>query len=118
LLIVDKFSKEKFGIKHTARDGIYTAPGFTDKNLDMLPANLVEAINQGERVFKRIFNLKVTDDEIIKEEKVAKFLGYKFRQEMQSLMDELLSNECNFCRCIKPNEDKKPDYWKADLALL
>jgi myosin heavy subunit len=26
--------------------------------------------------------------------------------EMQSLMDELLSCECNFVRCIKPNETK------------
>jgi myosin heavy subunit len=82
LLIVNKFSKEKFGIKHTARDGEYHAPGFLDKNKDELPVNLVRAINEGERVFIRIFNLRVRDDEIIPEEKLdpkAKYLGYKFR---------------------------------------
>ena len=63
---------------------------------------------------------KLTDDEI-QEERVAnpmeKFLGYKFRQNMQDLMDELNSCECNFVRCIKPNEVKKADFWVPELAL-
>lgn len=36
---------------------------------------------------------------------------------MQSLMAELLSCECNFVRCIKPNESKKKNFWVPELAL-
>lgn len=35
-------------------------------------------------------------------------MGAKFRVEMQRLMDELLSSDCHFIRCIKSNEEKKP----------
>jgi myosin heavy subunit len=36
-----KFSKDKFGVKHTARPGEYFGPGFIEKNKDELPGNLV-----------------------------------------------------------------------------
>ena len=53
-----------------------------------------------------------------KKDPKEKYLGYKFQKEMESLMSELLSCECNFCRCIKPNEEKKADYWINALGLL
>lgn len=117
---IPKLKKSIFGIKHTAKNVEYYIQGFVEKNKDELPKNLVEAIHEGDAEIMKIFDQKITHDEII-EDKVAnpmeKFLGYKFRQEMQSLMDELLSCECNFVRCIKPNETKTKNFWVPELAL-
>ena len=119
-IFFDKIKQELFGIKHTAKKVFYYSPGFTDKNKDELPKNLIENLDTIDRVMIRIFKKKLTDDEVL-QERIAdpeeKFLGYKFRQEMQSLMDELLSCECMFVRCIKPNEDKKANFWVPALAL-
>lgn len=115
-----KMDKTKFGIKHTAKDVYYYSVGFIEKNKDELPEFFLETLNKGNNVIMRIFNNKLTDEEVM-EEKVAnpqeKFLGYKFRMNMQDLMDELNSCECNFVRCIKPNEVKRKDFWVSDLAL-
>ena len=120
IVLWDKMNKDKFGVKHTAKDVMYFAPGFVEKNKDELPGNLLTCIEKGDRVILRIFNKKLTDNEELAEKvnnPMEKFLGYKFRQNMQELMDELMSCECNFVRCIKPNEAKKKDFWVAELAL-
>lgn len=117
---VPRLKKDIFGIKHTAKDVEYYVQGFVEKNKDELPANLVETIHEGNKEIMKIFDQKITHDEVIEEKKknpLEKFLGYKFRMEMQSLMDELLSCECNFVRCIKPNEVKRKNYWVPELAL-
>jgi myosin heavy subunit len=119
-ILFHKMKKEVFMIKHTAKDVWYWTPGFVDKNKDELPKNLLDSLQVCDRVMMRIFNRKLTDDEELKEkvnDPMEKFLGYKFRNEMQSLMDELLSCECAFVRCIKPNEIKKKDFWVPALAL-
>jgi myosin-7 len=98
-----------FGIKHTAKDVQYTITGFVEKNKDELPGNLVECLNKGEKEIMKIFQKKISHDEVIEvkaKNPKDKYLGYKFRAEMQSLMEELISCECNFIRCIKPNADK------------
>lgn len=97
-----------FGIKHTAKDVVYTITGFVEKNKDELPENLVECLNKGEKGIVKVFQTKLSDDEVVevkKKDPKNKYLGYKFRAEMQSLMEELLECECNFIRCIKPNAE-------------
>ena len=103
----NRLKNHLFGIKHTAKDVYYNVNGFSEKNKDELPPNLLDAINNGDQEVAKIFNNKLTFDEELPEKPKnhkEKYLGYKFRMEMQSLMDELLSCECNFVRCIKPNE--------------
>lgn len=120
LFIDNKLKHEFFGIKHTAKDVSYFIISFVEKNQDELPELLVNHLKTGDKEINKIFQLKLTHDEVL-EEKVKdrkdKFLGYKFRMEMQSLMDELLSCECNFVRCLKPNEKQKGDLWDPILAL-
>jgi myosin heavy subunit len=56
--------------------------------------------------------------ELIEEEKKNKnkkpsndkYLGAKFRKEMDRLMQELSGCECHYVRCLKPNEMKKKEY--------
>ena len=42
------------------------------------------------------------------EQNKYKYLGVKFRHEMSSLLDELMSCNCRFIRCVKSNERKVP----------
>ena len=115
-----RLKRDIFGIKHTAKDVEYTITGFVEKNKDELPGNLVECLKTGEKDIMKIFQKKLTHDEVIEvkaKNPKDKYLGYKFRAEMQELMDELLSCECNFVRCIKPNAQKQADYWIEELAL-
>lgn len=120
LFFENRLKPELFGIEHTAKKVFYYSEGFIEKNKDELPANLVATLNTGNKHIMKIFNGKLTYDEVM-EKKVAnpleKFLGYKFRVEMQSLMYELGLCDCNFVRAIKPNEQKQKDLWVPELAL-
>ena len=40
-----------------------------------------------------------------------KYLGFKFRKEMNELITQLTITNCHFIRCIKPNELKKAFNW-------
>ena len=46
-----------------------------------------------------------------------KFLSGKFRFQMKNLMTELESCQCHFIRCLKPNEQKKKEFWTGTLVL-
>jgi myosin-7 len=56
---------------------------------------------------KEIINREHEIGNLKKPSKTEKFLGAKFRQQMKLLMDELLSSDCHFIRCLKPNEQKQ-----------
>jgi myosin-5 len=115
-----KMKQEVFGVRHTAKKVFYYSPGFIEKNRDELPPDLLAVLDGGDRVMMRIFKNKLTDDEVIEDKVIdpeEKFLGTKFRKEMASLMTELLESECHFVRCIKPNEEKRKDFWVPALAL-
>jgi myosin heavy subunit len=117
---IQKEHKEVFKVIHSARMVAYSVWGFTEKNKDELPPDLADTCRDGLPVFSRIFQGKITDDEELEEVKHSskdKFLGYKFRQQMAELMDELGSCQCNFMRCLKANELKKPNIWITNLAL-
>ena len=117
---IQKPGKEVFKIEHSARLVAYTVWGFTEKNKDDLPDALVETLSNGNPIWSMIFAGKLTIDEELEEvthSAKEKYLGYKFRMQMQELMDELLSCECNFMRCLKGNECKAPNIWWPSLAL-
>ena len=117
---IQKEGKEVFKVVHSARMVAYCVWGFTEKNKDELPADLADTCRAGSPVFSRIFQGKITDDEVLEEVKHSskdKFLGYKFRAQMSELMEELGSCQCNFMRCLKANELKKPNIWITNLAL-
>lgn len=117
---INRLKPRLFGVSHTAKDVFYTIDNFVEKNKDELPPNLLEVLDKGDEEISKIFNLKLNSSDVVqtkKKNQKEKFLGYKFKREMQSLMDELLACECNFVRAIKPNEQKTPDLWVPELAL-
>lgn len=123
LVTFDKMKKNLFWIKHTAKKVLYSTHNFSEKNRDELPKNLYEAMSKADKVIYRIFKQKLTDEEVAlaeKEEKnlkVKRTLVAKFKGDMEGLMKKLEASECNFIRCLKPNDNKLADVWDATLFL-
>ena len=92
-----KSVRDKFTIIHSPKSVEYTIKGFRDKNQDNFPYLLETVINESSNlVLKMIFNntLERDDiDEVIKQNESqksrTKYLGAKFRMDMNSLMEEL-----------------------------
>jgi len=124
-LTIPKLSRDVFMIHHTAKDVIYNINGFRAKNRDELNSNIEECISGSSfpeivNIFKGIFgNEKEEETGTQKKGGAAgKFLGAKFRIQMNELMNELQSCNCHFIRCLKPNEKKEPKLFISSLTLL
>lgn len=117
IVIGEKMATNSFKIKHTARTVTYTIDGFVEKDRDELPAAVVDLIYRTKDNLARLWQGKVGDAQTehsygnMKKIMKMNYLGYKFRMEMSELMEELEGNECNFVRCIKPNERKLAKQW-------
>lgn len=120
-----KFAKQlSFIVKHTARDVEYLTDGFVEKNKDELSVFLQAAIDTSHKEVVDIFNeinglgISKGQNEEVKKNPKEKYLGYKFRRNMDDLINTLARCYCHFVRCIKPNEQKKADFWNGQLALM
>ena len=100
LLVVPKIITDNFMIKHTASDVLYTATGFVSKNMDEIRPEIMACVNSSSN--KLIKNIMKS------EQKDGKFLGEKFRKEINLLMTEIRTCNCFFVRCLKPNDTKSP----------
>ena len=76
-------------------------------------------------IIRNIFNGTLednglNDDEEESEKKNSKgdkFLSPKFRLQIKDLMRELQNCDVHFVRCIKPNEEKKRNYFVPAMSL-
>ena len=120
-----KLAKQlSFIVKHTARDVEYVTDGFVEKNKDELSPFLQSAIETSHKEIVDIFNevsgldiVKSSGEEVKKNPK-EKYLGFKFRRNMDDLINTLARCYCHFVRCIKPNEKKEANLWVGSLALM
>lgn len=110
-----------FIIKHTARDVEYLTDSFVEKNKDELSNFLQTAFETSQKevvaVFNNLIEGEVKSEEEVKKNPKEKYLGYKFRKNMNDLVETLGSCYCHFVRCIKPNEQKRANHWDEKLAL-
>ena len=125
LITFPKYAKNlSFNLKHTARTVNYLTNNFIEKNKDDISVFLLDSIQTSKKVVVQIFNNDFGEDnsdksiEVKKKNPKEKFLGYKFRKDMNNLINELSKCYCHFVRCIKPNEFKRSNYWNAQLALM
>lgn len=126
---------------HTAKDVDYCITGFRMKNKDELSNDLEEIMDQSDfktisRIFSGINVFQENMDEVSQEEEEKddkesvnsstsltnekrhdKFISGKFRKQMKDLMSELNSCNVSFIRCIKPNEEKRKNFFVPQLAL-
>lgn len=121
----NKMNKSQFLVVHTARAVSYNIQGFCEKNKDEVPRPIIKCVlasKNAKIVDIYCQKIKTTDEPVNYLSDVAKkkeqFIGFKFRQQMDSLMNELRSCQCSFMRCIKPNEQKSATVWTASLVVL
>lgn len=98
-----------FGIQHFAGTVHYKVDGFLEKNRDSVNTNLKELITLSTNKF--FLNLFASDNLIGSDASAKKSmtLSLQFRTSLDSLMKTLSACHPFFIRCIKPNEDKKPN---------
>ena len=114
-----KLNKDVFLLTHTAKAVEYTITGFRNKNKDFLPKEIENVImkSSNEMIAAIYENKEPEGAEPGKKVKAEKTLAGKFRGQMKDLMQELMSCDVNFIRCIKPNEVKQADFFLGGFVL-
>ncbi|KAL8433396.1 hypothetical protein ACSSS7_003951 [Eimeria intestinalis] len=104
-----------FKIVHTAAPVVYTTTEFVPKNKMRLPNELLAVFkkSQNTAMQKAFQDVEIPDTKNMR----GKFVGSKFQKSMNSLMTTLKSSRAHFCRCIKPNQVKKPRVFETESTL-
>ena len=108
-------NKDKFFICHTAKDVEYGIKGFCTKNLDEFKLRMRESIDS---IKDELLQSMIGNNSGEERHKKEKYLGGKFRSDMDNLAKAL--GECvrHYIRCLKPNEEKKRNYFVQWFSLL
>ena len=126
---VDKFTSPFFSVEHSAKTVEYNSKNMIDKNKDEMKIRVSECIlNSKSKIIKYIFTNTLSDEEfnveknkILDESRVPakneKFLGLKFCKEMKQLKKELKACDHHYIRCLKPNEEKKPNLFFSNFVF-
>ena len=93
--------RNTFIIKHFAAEVPYTAGSFIDKNNDEVPQDLLELCESFSHSFM------IAEARAAGTGKKAKHVTITYAKQMTGLKDKLMSTQCNFVRCIKPNAQMK-----------
>ncbi|CDI80568.1 myosin, putative [Eimeria acervulina] len=104
-----------FRVYHTAAPVLYNTTEFVPKNKMRLPNELIAVFKAAKNLaMKKAFaNVEIPDTKNMK----GKFVGSKFQKSMNNLMTTLKSSRAHFCRCIKPNQVKKPRVFETANTL-
>ena len=117
---VIKDNKLTVTINHTAKDVVYDITHFIPKNKEQVEHTMTTLIaHSSNEIIKKIYFNALTSQQLQNEiqsitnnqhamRNESKYLSGKFRQDIHTLIDELKHCECNYIRCIIPNNDKKP----------
>ena len=108
-------NKDKFFICHTAKDVEYGIKGFCVKNLDEFKLRMRESVDS---IKDELLQTMIGNNSGEERHKKEKFLGGKFRSDMDNLAKAL--GECvrHYIRCLKPNEEKKKNYFVPWFSLV
>ena len=92
--VPDKFSANKFGVRHYAEPVSYTVDGWCERNRDALHNDLVRLMKSSN-----VSSLFETDD------KRQKTVASKFRRRLKKLLEDVSRTETRYVRCVKPNSE-------------
>ncbi|TPX32450.1 hypothetical protein SmJEL517_g04454 [Synchytrium microbalum] len=102
-----------FLVKHYAGDVLYQVDGFVEKNKDFLFRDVLYLINESSKSeFVEIFPETARDDVMKRPES----LGNQFKSSMGSLIENLMTKNPYYIRCLKPNGEKKGDVFDEELV--
>ena len=101
-------NSEAFILRHFAGAVCYNSDGFVDKNTDALHDSLVMlCCGAKHSLLPKLFKKDLSQTG--KGKLLQKSNGSTFRANLNILMDKLYSTGSSFIRCIKPNQEMKPN---------
>ncbi|CAN1844961.1 XI-E [Linum perenne] len=108
--IKPKLARSEFTIVHYAGEVLYQSDQFLDKNKDYVVPEHQNLLSASECSFMRRLFPSLTEET----SKPSKFssIGYRFKLQLQQLMEILNSTDPHFVRCVKPNHSLKPSIFE------
>lgn len=98
----------RFGIRHYAGEVCYNAVSFLDKNVDSLYEDVMKVMRTSKSPFiAELFADRRTDEE---KSKRPPTIGNQFKKHLSDLVSTLKACKPHYVRCIKPNDEKSPDF--------
>mmetsp|Transcript_15776 Transcript_15776/g.23714 ORF Transcript_15776/g.23714 Transcript_15776/m.23714 type:complete len:1310 (+) Transcript_15776:128-4057(+) len=98
----------KFGIRHYAGDVCYNATYFIEKNTDALYEDVMKVMRSSKSSFvSELFADRRSDEE---KSKRPPTIGVQFRKHLTDLVSTLRKCKPHYVRCIKPNDEKSPNF--------
>ncbi|KAJ6646193.1 Myosin-VIIa, partial [Pseudolycoriella hygida] len=103
-----------FGIQHFAGIVFYNPNGFLEKNRDAVNTDVKELVASSSNQF---LHSLFANESAVDTTKKSVTLSAQFRNSLDLLIKTLSACHPFFIRCIKPNEDKKPNKFDKDLCV-
>ncbi|XP_052824673.1 unconventional myosin-Ic isoform X1 [Octopus bimaculoides] len=104
--------RDQFRLIHYAGEVTYDVKGFLDKNNDLLYRDLKEVMCTATNP---IIALCFQKEELISKKR-PETAATQFKVSLNQLMDNLMSKEPSYVRCIKPNDSKRSDLFDDQIA--
>nr|AAC24454.2 unconventional myosin heavy chain [Tetrahymena thermophila] len=129
LVSFPKKDKYSFSLSHTAKQVVYDVRGFRDKNKDEVSTEVEKCLQSSKcPVIANLLSYQGSQTQQNKETqnlqnfgnnlnfKKAEISNQMNSSKKNELMIELNNSDVHFIRCIKPNEEKKKNFFKYDYV--
>lgn len=116
----NRTKQDKFTVVHFAGPVEYTVTSFLDKNRDTMSQTVQDAMQSSTNPLIAALFANPEDSQSASgsRNKAAKAtLGGQFRNQLIGLVANLRLTEPHFIRCVKPNHQKKPNFFDGQLIL-
>ncbi|KAK7168851.1 hypothetical protein R3I93_004987 [Phoxinus phoxinus] len=117
-----RVADHQFGIKHYAGEVLYDVRGILEKNRDTFRDDILNMLKDSRLdfiydLFERVGSR--SGDETLKMGTARRkpTVSSQFRDSLHALMATLSASNPFFVRCIKPNMEKNPNKFDADVVL-
>ena len=117
---------DSFIVKHFAGDVTYCVDSFICKNSDKLLPDLESAMLESKSDFVRLIFENANKQPVARSRsntsinagaKAPTTIGYKFKNQLGGLYNEILSTHPHYIRCVKPNNNKKALEFDAVMVM-
>eukprot|EP01119_Soliformovum_irregulare_P020308 TRINITY_DN6548_c0_g1_i8.p1 TRINITY_DN6548_c0_g1~~TRINITY_DN6548_c0_g1_i8.p1 ORF type:complete len:1188 (-),score=488.31 TRINITY_DN6548_c0_g1_i8:69-3632(-) len=114
-----RFGKNQFTVVHYAGQVTYSTEGFIEKNKDFIVPEHISLLEKSGNKFVASLFAKFWASQGAQGGKGGQFVsvGSQFRDSLGELMKSILATSPNYIRCIKPNQQKKPNKFDKLMVL-
>lgn len=113
-----KGSEHDFVLQHYAGEVRYSTDAFKEKNTDYVVAEHAALMaNSTDMLLQELFAEAHKQAMSARSRMEFSSVGSRFKQQLQELMASLRQTDPHFIRCIKPNDENRPDAFNAKSVL-